>query len=93
VEVVVMETPPRLVIPPMPKLETSHVLFISFVIQLGLLIYAEHVDSHPERYGGLRYTDVDWRVISDGAGHILRPRPGEEAKGWVMKSLGLHIGE
>ncbi|WWD10027.1 hypothetical protein V865_008160 [Kwoniella europaea PYCC6329] len=76
---------------------TSHslVILLSAIIQLGLLIYAQHVDSHPERYGGLKYTDVDWRVISDGTRLIFSPNEGEGniAAGWVVRQLGLRIGD
>jgi len=77
----------------MPKIKTSYILFLSFTIQLFLILYAEHVDTHPERYGGLRYTDIDWRVITDGAKHIFHPLPGEQAQGWLVQTLHLNIGE
>ncbi|WWD16022.1 hypothetical protein CI109_100447 [Kwoniella shandongensis] len=75
------------------RTRTSHLLIPSFFIHLLLLIYAEHVDSHPERYGGLRYTDVDWRVVSDGARLIFHPQKGQEAKGWLVNRLGWNIGD
>jgi phosphatidylinositol glycan class M len=49
------------------SLTSTHLIALSLVVQVGLLVYANHVDSNPEKYGGLRYTDVDWRVVSDGA--------------------------
>lgn len=76
---------------------TPHILAFSSVIHLGLLIYAQHVDTHPEAYGGLKYTDVDWRVVVDGARHIWRPTgKGDVADGLVGRYLnerGLRIGE
>ncbi|WVW82975.1 hypothetical protein I302_104991 [Kwoniella bestiolae CBS 10118] len=75
----------------------THIICItlSAIIQLGLLLYAQHVDSHPERYGGLKYTDVDWRVISDGTRLIFDPDEDVEkiAKGWLVRTLGLKIGD
>ena len=46
---------------------TPNLLGLSFAVQLVLVLYANHVDNHSERYGGLKYTDVDWRVVTDGA--------------------------
>ncbi|WVR05288.1 hypothetical protein IAU60_002301 [Kwoniella sp. DSM 27419] len=76
-------------------LSTVQLLCLSLLLQLGLLVYANHVDSHPERYGGLRYTDVDWRVVSDGARLIFRPdaKYGNIAQGWLPALLGLTIGD
>ena len=73
-------------------MKSWHILGISAVIQIGLLIYADHVDAHPERYGGLRYTDVDWRVVIDGASHIFR-KDGKRAEGWLVQLLDLPVGE
>ncbi|OCF41456.1 phosphatidylinositol glycan, class M [Kwoniella heveanensis CBS 569] len=77
------------------KLTTTHLLVLSFLIQVGLLLYANHIDNHPERYGGLKYTDVDWRVVSDGAKLIFNPdeEDGNIARGWLMRYLGLKIGD
>ncbi|WVQ98817.1 hypothetical protein IAU59_005948 [Kwoniella sp. CBS 9459] len=74
---------------------TPTLLALSFVVQLGLLLYANHIDSHPERFGGLKYTDVDWRVVSDGARLIFRPDEddGNIARGWLVRYLGLSIGD
>jgi phosphatidylinositol glycan class M len=77
----------------MIRSSTLSLLGLSFFIQLILLLYAEHVDSHPEAYGGLKYTDVDWRVISDGARHIFSAAPGERASGWLVQATGWNIGE
>lgn len=74
--VVVIPTPGVSAMPPsrigeqksfVQSLTSTHLVALSFVVQVGLLVYANHVDSNPEKYGGLRYTDVDWRVVSDGA--------------------------
>ena len=73
-----------------------HVLTLSGAVHLGLLFYADHVDSHPERYAGLKYTDVDWRVVMDGARLMFRPTEGEGAQGRVGRWLwdrGVRIGE
>ncbi|WWC89927.1 uncharacterized protein L201_004856 [Kwoniella dendrophila CBS 6074] len=77
------------------KVKTWHVLALSAGTQIGLLIYAQHVDSHPERYGGLKYTDVDWRVISDGTRLIFNPNEGEGniARGWLTQYSRLKIGD
>ncbi|WRT67260.1 uncharacterized protein IL334_004227 [Kwoniella shivajii] len=77
------------------KVKTSHILALSATIQLGLLVYAQHVDNHPEQYGGLKYTDVDWRVISDGAKLIFNPDEpqGNIARGWLIDLSGFKIGD
>ncbi|KAK8869711.1 hypothetical protein IAR55_000279 [Kwoniella newhampshirensis] len=75
------------------RITTTHLLILSFLVHLLLLLYAEHVDTHPERYGGLKYTDVDWRVVSDGARLIFRPQEGQEAKGRLTSRLGWRIGD
>ena len=72
---------------------TTQVLCVSFALQLGLILYAQHVDSHPERYGGLKYTDVDWRVVLDGARLIFRPADEQLAEGWMVRVLGWRVGE
>lgn len=75
------------------RIKTPHLLLLSAALHLVLLLYADHIDSHPERYGGLKYTDVDWRVISDGVRLMFRPRAGKLAQGWLVQTLGLRIGE
>ena len=70
---------------------TPNLIALSFIVQLALLIYADHIDSNPERYGGLKYTDVDWRVVSDGAQLILGGT--KRAEGWVVEDTGLPVGE
>lgn len=75
---------------------TPNLIGLSFVIQLGLILYGNHVDSHPERYGGLKYTDVDWRVVSDGAKLIFGALGNEKVKraeGWLIDDTGLPVGE
>lgn len=78
---------------PMLKAKTPQIILLSLSIHLALILYADHVDSHPERYGGLRYTDVDWRVVTDGARLIFNPSEEEQAKGWLAKKTGFPIGE
>jgi phosphatidylinositol glycan class M len=76
-----------------PLRSTPALLLLSLAIHLALLLYAEHVDAHPERYGGLKYTDVDWRVVLDGARLIFTPSEGNLAQGWLVRGLGLRVGE
>lgn len=77
----------------MLRAKTSQIILVSLALHLALILYADHVDSHRERYGGLRYTDVDWRVITDGARLIFNPSEEEQAKGWLVKKTGFPIGE
>lgn len=77
---------------------TPGLIALSFVLQLALILYGNHVDSHPERYGGLKYTDVDWRVVTDGAKLIFAPLTDEgegvkRAEGWLAHDTGLPVGE
>lgn len=66
---------------PMPRPSTTSLLALSLVIQLGLLAYSAHVDAHPEAFGGLKYTDVDWRVVYDGLSITANPGAGQHAEG------------
>ncbi|WWC60999.1 uncharacterized protein I303_103576 [Kwoniella dejecticola CBS 10117] len=77
------------------RVKTAHLLTLSAIIQVALLIYAQHVDTHPERYGGLRYTDVDWRVVLDGTRLIFCSNEGEGnlPRGWSTSLLGFKIGD
>jgi phosphatidylinositol glycan class M len=73
---------------------TNHLILLSsLAIQLALLAYAAHVDANP--VGGLKYTDVDWRVVYDGIMHTAHPRAGEVAEGplalWLAER-GVRIG-
>ncbi|KAL0254025.1 hypothetical protein I308_101404 [Cryptococcus tetragattii IND107] len=77
----------------MLRAKTSQIILVSLALHLALILYADHVDSHPERYGGLRYTDVDWRVVTDGARLIFNPSEEEQAKGWLVKKTGFPIGD
>lgn len=77
----------------MLRAKNSQIILLSLALHLALILYADHVDSHPERYGGLRYTDVDWRVVTDGARLIFIPTEKDQAKGWLVKKIGLPIGE
>ncbi|KAL7424119.1 GPI mannosyltransferase 1 [Cryptotrichosporon argae] len=69
-----------------------HAIPLSFAIQLGLLVYASHVDAHPERYGGLRYTDVDWSVVADGLGYMASTDLRDRAQGWLVSAFDLRVG-
>ncbi|ORX39963.1 PIG-M-domain-containing protein [Kockovaella imperatae] len=79
------------------------ILTLSLFIHLVLILYAHHVDSHPEQFGGLKYTDVDWRVVIDGARLIVnggrrRGRSVDDgdparAQGWIVDALNLKIGD
>ncbi|OXC69286.1 hypothetical protein AYX13_02231 [Cryptococcus neoformans] len=77
----------------MLRAKTSQIILLSLALHLALILYADHVDSHPERYGGLRYTDIDWRVVTDAARLIFAPTENEQAKGWLVKKVGLPIGD
>lgn len=73
---------------------TRSLVSLSLLLHLGLCLYADHVDSHPEEFGGLRYTDVDWRVVTDGAALIFHPKREEDlAKGWLAERISIKIGE
>jgi len=76
------------------RLGSVHILCISLFLHLILLLYGNHIDSHPERFGGLKYTDVDWLVVSDGAKLIFSHEKSVlRAKGWLTKLSGFNIGE
>ncbi|ORY24975.1 PIG-M-domain-containing protein [Naematelia encephala] len=75
------------------RLAERRALSFSLIIQLGLIFYADHVDSHPERYGGLKYTDVDWRVVTDGTWLIFHPSDKNRAAGWLTRVFDLPIGD
>jgi len=68
-------------------------LAVSAALHLVLLSYANHVDTHPHKFGGLKYTDVDWRVVIDGAAHLFGVREGSKAQGWLNRVLRMDIGE
>ncbi|WVN86765.1 uncharacterized protein L203_101937 [Cryptococcus depauperatus CBS 7841] len=75
------------------KISTFHILVLSLILHIALILYAEHVDAHPDHYGGLRYTDVDWRVVTDGARLIFSPKAGQRAEGWLLKKMGWNLGD
>ena len=79
------------------RVKSAHILALSGAVHLGLVLYAQQVDTHPERYGGLKYTDVDWRVVVDGARHMWRPTGEAEGAAGVasglLSSVGVSIGE
>jgi phosphatidylinositol glycan class M len=78
----------------MPRIvSTPSILFLSLGLHLVLLLYAEHVDTHPEDYGGLKYTDVDWRVVMDGARLMFEPGESNRARGWFVEYFNLNVGE
>lgn len=66
---------------------------VSAVLHLVLLSYANYVDTHPHKFGGLKYTDVDWRVVIDGAAYIFGVRDGSKAQGWLSRLLGWTVSE
>lgn len=63
----------RLSLPRKSRRNTALVLAASGAVQLALLAWSQYVDAHPARFGGLRYTDVDWRVVYDGLLATARP--------------------
>ncbi|CAK9779766.1 hypothetical protein CC85DRAFT_286267 [Cutaneotrichosporon oleaginosum] len=67
---------------------TLPILAASAVIQVALVAYAAYVDAHPERFGGLRYTDVDWRVVLDGLRATFRPKSYAEGPLGPALALG-----
>ena len=76
------------------RITTPHLLTLSLLLHGALILYADHIDGHPERYGGLKYTDVDWRVVSDGAALIFQGRKGgPRAQGWFFELMGWDVGE
>lgn len=83
----------KCLVPPYSRMKGYTPLLVSLVIHVGLIGYAHHVDTHPYRFGGLKYTDVDWRVVTDGAGYIFGTIPGRTASGWLTRLLRLPIGE
>jgi phosphatidylinositol glycan class M len=84
---------------PLSQLRRSTpLLVLSLSIHLALLLYAEHVDANPQSYGGLKYTDVDWRVVVDGARQVVyggregRSEAAGWAAGWMRRRWGWKIG-
>lgn len=71
----------------MRRPSTPTLLILSGTIQLALLAYAAYVDAHPEKFGGLRYTDVDWRVVADGLAITANPLPSQVASGPLAPSF------
>lgn len=74
---------------------TLPALALSLVIQVALVAYAAYVDAHPERFGGLRYTDIDWRVVLDGLRVTFNPQPAQLAEGPLapaLADLGVNVG-
>lgn len=81
-------------LPEKSRRNTVLVLLLSAAIQLGLLAWSQYVDAHPESFGGLRYTDVDWRVVYDGIVAMSRPKssPATGPLAPVLAEAGLGIG-
>ncbi|KAL1406822.1 GPI mannosyltransferase 1 [Vanrija albida] len=76
----------------MRRPSTRALLLVSGGIQLALLAYAAYVDAHPERFGGLAYTDVDWRVVADGLAITASPSPSQLAAGPLAPYAPFPIG-
>ncbi|ODN98437.1 phosphatidylinositol glycan, class M [Cryptococcus wingfieldii CBS 7118] len=72
---------------------TPALLALALAAHLALILYAEHVDAHPLQHAGLRYTDLDWRVLTDGARIILSPATAQHAAGPLARRLGWGIGD
>lgn len=75
---------------PRRRPSTAALLLLSGVLQVALLGYAAHVDANP--VGGLKYTDVDWRVVADGLTHTAHPEIAGPAQGWLTAALSLPLG-
>lgn len=74
---------------------TLPILLLSLLIQIALVGYAAYVDAHPNRFGGLRYTDIDWRVVLDGLRVTFSPSSNQLATGPLASSLssaGIKLG-
>jgi phosphatidylinositol glycan class M len=67
---------------------TPPILAASAAIQAALVAYAAYVDAHPEAFGGLRYTDIDWRVVLDGLHATFAPAPHQRAEGPLPLPIG-----
>ncbi|BEI82571.1 hypothetical protein CcaverHIS002_0304390 [Cutaneotrichosporon cavernicola] len=68
---------------------TAPIIALSAAIQVALVAYAAYVDAHPDRFGGLKYTDVDWRVVLDGLHATFSPKPYQIAEGPLGPSLSI----
>jgi len=77
----------------MQRVTTLHILYLSTVLHIILLLYAEYVDNNPAKFGGLKYTDIDWSVVSDGARLIFSTDVKIRAEGWFTRYTGWRIGE
>ena len=74
------------------RMAIDHAIPISFVVQLGLIAFGEYQD----RYSGVKYTDIDYRVFSDAVRCLwTRCGQGENgmASGPVNRWFGGVIGE
>lgn len=81
-------------LPRKTRRNTALVLLLSCTAQLALLAYSQYVDAHPERFGGLRYTDIDWRVVYDGLVATARPSssPARGPLAPKLAEMGLAVG-
>lgn len=52
---------------PKPQLTFGQHIFVNIIIRLVLIVYGEVQDSWSE----VQYTDVDYKVVTDGARHVL----------------------
>ena len=70
----------------------QHAIPLSFIIQLGLIVFGEYQDRHSD----VKYTDIDYRVFSDAV-RCLWTRCGQGdrgvASGFANRWLGGAIGE
>lgn len=80
-------------VPAKSRRNTILVLALSGAVQLALLAWSQYVDAHPASFGGLRYTDVDWRVVYDGL--TATARASSPAVGPLvpaLKDAGIAVG-
>ncbi len=72
-----------------PRISSTTYIFISLLLHLALIAYGEYHDRHfiP------RYTDVDYRVLSDAVQVLWDGERGGKAEGWLTKEMHWEIGE
>lgn len=70
----------------------QHAIPLSFIIQLGLIVFGEYQDRHSD----VKYTDIDYRVFSDAV-RCLWTGCGQGdrgvASGFANRWFGGAIGE
>ncbi|KAG6897133.1 hypothetical protein C0992_003913 [Termitomyces sp. T32_za158] len=59
------------------------IITLSILLRVGLIIYSEWHDKHSI----VKYTDIDYRVFSDAARFVLRPRPSNYAQGPLTRII------